>query len=171
VSELRRDQSQADSTGKLELSIESAVQRTVEALVNSGRPPERLVAVRRDVRPATGGPGGGSPATSWLAIDGEMGMGWYVGRFVWESAGEASSARLILTEGGSLLQGAQLSGRWDKKEDGVALRVRPGRYFAWLRRGVLAVDPVELELARCENEALGDLASWLLEIAAGQTSI
>jgi hypothetical protein len=155
---------------KLELSAESAIQRATEALVNSDRPPERLVVVRRDVRPATGGPGGGSPATNWLAIDREMGLGWYVGRFVWTStAGEALSARLVLTEGGLLLQGAQLSGRWDKKEDGMTLRVRPGRYFAWLRRGVLAVDPGEFELMRCENDALGDLTSCLLEIAAGQT--
>lgn len=157
---------------RLEPSAESAIQRAVETLGNSGRPPERLVAVRRKHRPATGGPGGGSPATSWLAIDREMGRGWYVGRFVWASAdGEASSARMVLTEGGLLLQGAQLFGQWDKKENGMTLRVRPGRYFARLRRGILAVDPDEFDIARCKNDSLRDLTSGLLEIADGETLI
>ncbi|HEY8814829.1 MAG TPA: hypothetical protein VIP57_06970 [Candidatus Dormibacteraeota bacterium] len=157
---------------KLEPSAESAIQRAAEALGNSGRRPERLAAMKRKHRPATGGPGGGSPATSWLVIDREMGQGWYVGRFVWTSAdGEVSSARMALTEGGLLLQGAQLFGRWDKKENGMTLRVRPGRYLAWLRRGVLAVDPDEFEFARCKNDSLRDLTSGLLEIAAGETLI
>jgi hypothetical protein len=78
---------------------------------------------------------------------------------------------MVLTEGGLLLQGAQLFGRWDKKENGMTLRVRPGRYLAWLRRGVLAVDPDEFEFARCTNDSLRDLASGLLEIAAGETLI
>lgn len=168
----RAESAAAAEREKLEPSAESAIRRAAEALVNSDRPAERLVAVRRDERPATGGPGGGSPATNWLAIDGEMGQGWYVGRFAWTSTdGEVSSARLVLTEGGLLLRGAQLFGQWDKKENGMTLRVRPGRYFGWLRKGVLAVDREEFELARCTNDSLRDLISGLLEIVAGETSI
>ena len=153
---------------RLEPSAERAIQRAAQALGNSDRPAERLVAVRRKHRPATGGPGGGSPATSWLVIDREMGRGWYVGRFVWTSAdGAASSARMVLTAGGLLLQGAQLFGQWDEKENGMTLRVRPGRYFAQFRRGVLAVDPDEFDIGRCKNDSLRDLTSGLLEVAAG----
>jgi hypothetical protein len=157
---------------RLEPSVESAIQRAVEALGNSDRLLERLVAVRWEHRSPTGGPGGGSPATSWLVIDREMGRGWYVGRFVWTSAdGEASTACMVLTEGGLLLKGAQLSGQWGKKDNGMTPRVRPGRYFAWLRRGILAVEPDEFDIARCKNESLRDLTSGLLEVAAGEILI
>jgi hypothetical protein len=158
---------------KLKQSAEEAIRRATEALGNSGRPPERLAVVKRIETSGSGGPGGGRPGTSWLEIEREMGLGWYVGRFVWTARGEGESmsSHLALTEKGGLLEGSGLFGRWDKAEGGFHLRVRPGWVFPRFRKPVLAVKPDEFGLERSENDSLGDLTSGLLEIAAGETLI
>jgi hypothetical protein len=149
------------------------VRRTVNFLEESGHPPERLVAMKQVRTPGTGGPGGGRPGKEWLEIVKEMGMGWYLGRFVWAASkdGEILSARLVLAESGSLLEGAGLFGRWDKAEDGFHLRVRPGWFFPSLRKPVLAVKPEAFEIARCGDSSIRELTDWLLEIAAGESPI
>jgi len=158
---------------KLERSFSEAVRRAVKAMEKSGHPPERLVVMGQIQTPGTGGPGGGRPGKQWLEIVKEMGLGWYLGRFVWAASedGEAMSARLVLAGNGRLLEGSGLFGRWDKAEDGFHLRVRPGWFFPSLKKPVLAVKTDEFEIARCGDKSIKDLTAGLLEIAAGESSV
>ena len=158
---------------KLERSFSEAVRRALKTMEESEHPPERLVVMEQIQTPGTGGPGGGRPGKQWLEIVKEMGLGWYLGRFVWVAweDSEAMSARLVLAENGRLLEGSGLFGRWDKADDGFHLRVRPGWFFPSLKKPVLAVNPDEFEIARCRDKSIKDLTDGLLEIAAGESPV
>lgn len=142
---------------QLELSAREAMQRALEGLM-SRRQLEPLATIRR--AQTHRGPGGG--AINWLAIDRRMGNGWYLGELNWARRDDevTMSTRMVLAEDGRLLGSTDFGAR-----------VRPGRYFSFLRPKVIAVDGDEFDITQCANESLADLTAGLLEIAAGEPSI
>jgi len=133
------------------------MQRALEALTLSGRQPEPIATIRR--AQTRRGPGGG--AINWLAVNRRMGNGWYLGELNWTRDDDITmSARLVLTEDGRLLGSTDLGPR-----------VRPGRYFSFLRPKVIVVDGDEFDITQCADESLADLAAGLLKIAAGESTV